>query len=57
MDAWKMLELMKKYRKCQWCGNESIGEGEGMLEVEDGVFTRTCKCGWMIVMEEQDGRK
>lgn len=52
-----MLELMKKYRKCQWCGNESIGEGEGMLEVEDGVFTRTCKCGWMIVMEEQDGRK
>lgn len=48
MDSWKTLELMNEYGKCKQCGNEIIGDGEGILEVEDGRFKRTCKCGFLI---------
>ncbi|EEM44314.1 DUF3797 domain-containing protein [Bacillus cereus] len=53
MDAWKTLELMNEYGKCNKCGNEIIGDGEGILEVEDGRFKRTCKCGWNVEIEEK----
>ncbi|MEW4153673.1 DUF3797 domain-containing protein [Bacillus thuringiensis] len=51
MDAWKTLELVSEYGKCKQCGNEIIGDGEGTLEVEDGCFKRTCKCGWSVEIE------
>ncbi|PEF70123.1 DUF3797 domain-containing protein [Bacillus cereus] len=53
MDAWEMLKLMKKYGKCEQCGNEIIGDGEGTLEVKDGRFKRTCKCGWNVEIKEK----
>lgn len=42
------LALLKKYSKCQNCGSEQIGNGEGTLEIEENTFRRTCKCGWSI---------
>lgn len=47
------LELMKKYSKCKGCGNEKVGNGEGTLNIEDDIFTRTCKCGWSIKVDKR----
>lgn len=48
MNAFKAVSLMRKYSKCPQCGNEYVGDGEGTLEIENEVFTRSCKCGWKI---------
>ncbi|MGX5634487.1 DUF3797 domain-containing protein [Bacillus thuringiensis] len=57
MDAWKTLEQMKEYGKCQQCGNEIIGDGEGTLEIEAGIFKRTCKCRWRVEVNEGSGER
>ncbi|ACM16014.1 TPA: DUF3797 domain-containing protein [Bacillus cereus] len=48
MDAWKSVQLLRKYAACQECGNENVGNGEGTVEIQDDTFKRTCKCGWEI---------
>ncbi|PEP96677.1 DUF3797 domain-containing protein [Bacillus toyonensis] len=52
MDAWKALEMASEYGKCKQCGNEMIGEGEGMLKIDADIFKQTCKCGWSVEIEE-----
>ena len=52
MDAWKAAKLMRKFNKCEDCGSEKIGNGEGTLEVQDDTFKRTCKCGWSVEVKE-----
>ncbi|MCR8994702.1 DUF3797 domain-containing protein [Brevibacillus laterosporus] len=52
MNIRKSLELMDKYSKCVECGSESIGNGEGTLDIADDTFLRTCKCGWMVEIKE-----
>jgi len=52
MNAMKTVELLRKYNKCQKCGSEKLGNGSGTLEVTDDVFKRTCKCGWVVVINE-----
>lgn len=49
-----MLELMKKYMVCPKCNNEYIGNGKGSLVVDDNTFTKTCGCGWMVKVDEDD---
>jgi hypothetical protein len=53
VNVWKSIELMRKYSKCQNCGSEKIGNGEGTLEITDNTFIRTCKCGWKIEIKEE----
>ena len=53
MNFRKSLELMEKYSKCQKCGSEYIGDGEGTLVVTDDTFIRTCKCGWRVEIKEE----
>jgi hypothetical protein len=48
MNLQRTAELLREYSKCQHCGNEVVGNGEGTLEVTDDTFKRTCKCGWNI---------
>lgn len=48
MNIHDSLLLMKKYAKCQNCGNELVGDGEGTLEINGNIFKRSCKCGWSI---------
>jgi hypothetical protein len=53
MNAWKSIELMRKYAKCEKCGSEKVGNGEGTLEITDDTFVRTCKCGWKVEIKEE----
>lgn len=52
MNSVKALKLMSKYSNCPNCGNGVIGNGEGKLIVEDDTFTRECKCGFKITLDE-----
>lgn len=52
MNAYKLLEIMPKYEKCPNCGSTTIGNGQGGIIVEDETFTRTCKCGFKITVDE-----
>jgi hypothetical protein len=54
MNALKTIELLRKYAKCQDCGNDVVSNGEGGIEVTDLTFKRTCKCGWSIEVNEED---
>ncbi|MEG2289932.1 MAG: DUF3797 domain-containing protein [Clostridium sp.] len=56
MNAFKLLEIMPKYENCLECGSDIIGDGEGGIIVEDDTFTRTCKCGFKITVDE-DGKE
>ncbi len=38
------------------CGNNKIGNGEGGIIIEDDTYTRTCKCGFKIKINE-DGKE
>ena len=56
MNAFKLLKIIPLYENCPDCGNNKIGNGEGKLLVEDDTFTRECKCGFKITVDE-DGKK
>lgn len=47
------LELMEKYAECPKCGNDKLGNGEGTLNIEDIVFERTCKCGYLVKVDKR----
>lgn len=55
MNGFKSIKLMRKYAACVDCGNELVGDGEGVLLIEDDIFKRSCKCGWSIEVDE-DGK-
>ena len=57
MNAVKALEIMTKYQNCPDCGNNKIRNGEGGLIVEDDTFTRKCKCGFSITVDENGKEK
>ena len=42
------IEMINKYAVCPQCGSEYVGNGEGVLEIEDNTFKRSCKCGWSV---------
>ncbi|HZG81592.1 MAG TPA: DUF3797 domain-containing protein, partial [Brevibacillus sp.] len=46
MNAYRSVQLMRKYANCKKCGNDKVGDGEGTLIIEDNIFKRSCKCGW-----------
>jgi iron(III) transport system ATP-binding protein len=51
----KYLKLAKKLNNCPNCGNEYIGNGEGSLEIREHTFSRSCKCGYSVTVDE-DGK-
>jgi len=55
MDIDKLLEIMARYEECPVCGSTIIGDGQGGIVVEDKTYTRTCKCGFKITVDE-DGK-
>lgn len=48
----RTLELLKQYGHCPCCGNHYVGGGEGTLVIDERTFTRTCKCGFSVTVEE-----
>lgn len=55
MNLRRATELTKKYALCQQCGSDRVGgtPSEGALIIEDEVFTRSCKCGWSITVDQR----
>lgn len=56
MEAFKVVEIMKKYAVCPQCGSSKIKQGKGGLIIEEETFTRACHCGFKITVDE-DGKK
>lgn len=54
MNYKKSMRLMEKYCDCPKCGNEYIGNGQGGITVEDDTFRRWCKCGFDIIIDDND---
>lgn len=52
MNAMKVIELTAQYATCPNCGSLSIGNGEGAIIVDDEYFTRKCKCGFKVKVNE-----
>ena len=52
MNAGRMLAIMPKYNDCPKCGSDKVGNGEGAIIVEDDTYTRKCKCGFEITVDE-----
>lgn len=48
------LDCMSMFDNCPICGNDSIGNGAGLLHMEGSTFRRTCKCGWQVFRKEKD---
>lgn len=55
MNINESQELIKKYADCPECGNDKVGgvPSQGALIMEDEVFTRSCKCGWSVVVDRR----
>lgn len=53
MDIRESTELMAKYGDCPECGNIYVGNGQGTLNIEDDIFTRSCKCGWKVTVDRR----
>lgn len=51
----EVVELTKKYGACLECGNDKVGgePSQGALHIGDEIFTRSCKCGWEIVVDRR----
>lgn len=49
------VELMKRYGNCHECGNDRVGgePSQGALVIEEDTFTRSCKCGWKVVVDRR----
>lgn len=54
MDALKLIPILKKYESCPKCGSTKISNGQGGITVEDDTYTRSCKCGFKITVNEDD---
>lgn len=53
MNVVDSLKLLDQYGKCPDCGNEKLGDGEGSLSIDGNKFKRYCKCGFEVVVDEQ----
>jgi hypothetical protein len=54
LNVIKSVELLGKYSNCLDCGSDKIGGKEGSVEIHNDTFTRKCKCGWSIVVKEDE---
>lgn len=56
MNMRESLKIMDKYSSCPKCGNEYITNGQGGIIVDENSFTRWCKCGYKIVIKQEEYR-
>ena len=43
-----VAKILNKYVKCPICGHDKLGIGHGTLIIEDEVFERSCRCGFIV---------
>lgn len=49
-----VTKIMPKYIKCPICGHDKLGKGHGGLVITDGKFERSCRCGFIIILDENE---
>lgn len=49
-----VLKLLKRYEICPRCSNRYIGGKEGTIEIRNGVFRRSCKCGFSVEVADKE---
>lgn len=52
MNAFRLIELLDKYKECPVCKSSKVGNGYGFISCGEKVFDRGCKCGWQIQVLE-----
>lgn len=55
MNAMDYLRVAPLINDCPNCGNEFVGNGQGTLEVDDNLVKRTCKCGFNLEYDVNNG--
>ncbi|WP_363316697.1 DUF3797 domain-containing protein [uncultured Dysosmobacter sp.] len=50
------IKLIRLFGRCPNCGNDMVGPNDGLLDITDHTFTRTCTCGWTVTVEEHGRR-
>ncbi|MFJ6264394.1 DUF3797 domain-containing protein [Lysinibacillus xylanilyticus] len=61
MDVRDYLRIAPFVNDCPNCGyenvgtNESTGEFHGVLNVDDNLFTRKCRCGFEVTIDSNKG--
>ncbi|WP_088363342.1 DUF3797 domain-containing protein [Bacillus cereus] len=55
MNSMDYLRISPLINDCPNCGNQIVGNGEGTLEVDDNVISRTCKCGFNFKYDVNTG--
>ncbi|MGV2886012.1 DUF3797 domain-containing protein [Paenibacillus taichungensis] len=53
MDSYEFSALAKKYNVCPNCGSDKIDGQQGAMILKDEVFTRSCRCGWEVVVDRR----
>lgn len=48
----ELMPIMKKYINCPLCGSDRIVGNSGSLRVRTNFYSRTCKCGFIIVVKK-----
>lgn len=43
-----VTKILNKYVECPICGHDKLGKGHGALIIEDEVFERSCRCGFIV---------
>lgn len=49
------LAISKLTNNCPKCGSDTLGNGEGALLVNENLFTRSCKCGFHLEYDTNNG--
>ncbi|WCK57529.1 DUF3797 domain-containing protein (plasmid) [Aneurinibacillus sp. Ricciae_BoGa-3] len=55
MNGTDFLIISPFINDCPNCGNKLVGNGEGMLEVENNMVKRSCKCGFKFEYDVNNG--
>lgn len=55
MNVIDYLRVAPLINDCPKCGNGSVGNGQGTLNVDDNIVKRTCKCGFDFEYDVNNG--
>jgi len=53
MDAFKFINITRKYKKCPSCGS-SWKETKLQVSVKDEIVTISCECGFLKMVNENN---
>ncbi|PLS18966.1 hypothetical protein CVD28_00770 [Bacillus sp. M6-12] len=55
MDVRNFLRVAPYINDCPKCGSDDVSEDNGTMEVKDNLVKRTCKCGFHLEYDMNNG--